>query len=66
MQEQTPAVGRSKSVWKKIWHFFYGSVLSVIVSGVVRALAIYIFVTPNDFAPGGVNGIAVPIPNPQA
>lgn len=59
MQEQTPAVGRSKSVWEKIWHFFYGSVLSVIVSGVVRALAIYIFVTPNDFAPGGVNGIAV-------
>ena len=25
----------------------------------LRALAIYIFVTPNDFAPGGVNGIAV-------
>mgnify|MGYP002797839506 CR=1 FL=1 len=59
MQEQEPAAERETGIWKKIWHFFYLSVLSVIISGIVRALAIYIFVTPNDFAPGGVNGIAV-------
>ena len=59
MQEQEPAAERETGIWKKIWHFFYVSVLSVIISGIVRALAIYIFVTPNDFAPGGVNGIAV-------
>ncbi len=33
--------------------------LSVLMSGIVRALAIYMFTTPNEFAPGGVNGIAV-------
>ncbi len=59
MKEQDPAAERETGIWKKIWHFFYVSVLSVIISGIVRALAIYIFVTPNDFAPGGVNGIAV-------
>ena len=59
MQEQEPAAERETGIWKKIRHFFYVSVLSVIISGIVRALAIYIFVTPNDFAPGGVNGIAV-------
>ena len=59
MQEQEPAAERETGIWKKIWHFFYVSVLSVIISGIVRALAIYILVTPNDFAPGGVNGIAV-------
>lgn len=59
MQEQEPAAEQETGIWKKIWHFFYVSVLSVIISGIVRALAIYIFVTPNDFAPGGVNGIAV-------
>lgn len=31
----------------------------VLVSGILRALAVYIFVTPNNFAPGGTNGIAV-------
>lgn len=34
-------------------------VLPVLASGIVRALAIFIFVTPNHFAPGGVNGLAV-------
>lgn len=32
---------------------------SVLLSGIVRALAIYMFTTPNEFAPGGINGIAV-------
>lgn len=44
---------------KGIWHIFCTAVLPIVVSGIVRALAIYVFVTPNDFAPGGVNGIAV-------
>ena len=33
--------------------------VSVLLSGIVRALAIYMFTTPNEFAPGGINGIAV-------
>ena len=32
---------------------------SILLSGIVRALAIYMFTTPNQFAPGGINGIAV-------
>ena len=37
----------------------FSAFLSILVSGVVRALAIYMFTTPNQFAPGGINGIAV-------
>lgn len=33
--------------------------ISILLSGIVRALGIYIFVSPNNFAPGGTNGIAV-------
>ena len=42
-----------------VLRYLWAAVLPVIVSGIVRALAIYIFVTPNEFAPGGVNGVAV-------
>ena len=35
------------------------AVAAVLFSGIVRALAIYMFTTPNEFAPGGINGIAV-------
>lgn len=34
-------------------------ILPVLTSGIVRAFGIYIFVTPNKFAPGGITGIAV-------
>lgn len=34
-------------------------ILPVLITGVIRAFGIYTFVTPNHFAPGGVNGIAV-------
>ncbi len=34
-------------------------IVPILLSGVVRALGIHIFVTPNNFAPGGINGIAV-------
>ena len=37
----------------------FSAFLSILVSGIVRALAIYMFTTPNLFAPGGINGIAV-------
>ncbi|MBO5045838.1 MAG: YitT family protein [Clostridia bacterium] len=42
-----------------VWKFLYLTGIPVLLSGIVRALAIYIFVTPNDFAPGGINGIAI-------
>lgn len=48
-----------KSFWKQFGKWMWAAVLPVLASGIIRALAIYIFVTPNDFAPGGVNGIAV-------
>lgn len=34
-------------------------ILPILLSGVTRALGIYIFVSPNNFAPGGINGLAV-------
>lgn len=36
-----------------------GAILPVLFSGLLRAFAIYIFTTPNEFAPGGTNGVAV-------
>ena len=50
---------RAKAVWGILLRGFVSSVLPVLVSGIVRAFAIYMFVTPNEFAPGGINGIAV-------
>ncbi len=47
---------------KKKFSFKYwllGAILPVLSSGIIRALAIHIFTTPNKFAPGGTNGIAV-------
>ena len=39
--------------------FFVSYLVPIAVSGLVRALAVYIFVTPNTFAPGGINGLSV-------
>ena len=44
---------------KKAVAILTGAILPVLISGIVRALAVYIFVSPNNFAPGGTNGIAV-------
>lgn len=52
MQEQT----KKRS---HLWRILISATLAILSSGIVRALAIYIFVTPNEFAPGGINGIAV-------
>lgn len=45
-----------KEIFKRV---MLNAVLPILFSGILRALAIYIFVTPNNFAPGGTNGIAV-------
>ena len=39
--------------------FFLSYCIPIVTSGIVRAIAIYTFVTPNTFAPGGINGLAV-------
>ena len=52
MQEQT----KKRS---HLWRMLLSAALAILASGIVRALAIYVFVTPNEFAPGGINGIAV-------
>ena len=44
---------------KKICAFMTAFVLPVLISGFVRAFGIYTFVSPNKFAPGGINGTAV-------
>ncbi len=43
----------------KFSQIFLSFVLPVLISGVVRAFGIYTFVSPNHFAPGGINGAAV-------
>ena len=35
-----------------------GDILICLISGIIVALAYHIFSTPNNFAPGGVSGIA--------
>ncbi len=35
------------------------AVLPIVLSGVLRTIGIFTFVSPNDFAPGGTNGLAV-------
>ncbi len=44
---------------KKLSKLFGLYLIPILLSGVVRAVAIHIFVTPNNFAPGGINGLAV-------
>ena len=52
-------MGNSADRRRKVLTILTGAVLPVLISGVIRALAVYIFVSPNNFAPGGTNGIAV-------
>ena len=60
-QTETEAqVSKPKSSRKQqLWALWNTAIWPVLVSGVLRALGIYIFVNPNNFAPGGTNGIAV-------
>lgn len=57
-QEGTPQ-RRPKSKRAIVHSVLFAWLLPVLTSGIVRALGIYIFVTPNNFAPGGINGISV-------
>ncbi len=50
---------KNKQSWKRLGAVITAAVIPILLSGIVRALGIYIFVTPNKFAPGGTNGIAV-------
>ena len=34
------------------------TILAVLVAGVLRAISVQVFVVPNDFAPGGITGLA--------
>lgn len=62
---ETPAEGtaeqKSEKKKKKLSFktFMLAMLLPVLSSGIIRALGIFIFTTPNKFAPGGTNGIAV-------
>ncbi len=47
------------SFWRKFGMVMTAWILPVLASGIVRAFGIYIFVSPNHFAPGGINGLAV-------
>ncbi len=38
-------------------------ILGVLGAGMVRAIAVYIFIVPNEFAPGGITGIASMLSN---
>lgn len=44
---------------KKLGRLLASAVIPILLSGILRALGIYIFVSPNNFAPGGINGISV-------
>lgn len=65
--EQTAeeATGKGKKPKKKreikisFKTFMLGAFLPVLCSGLIRFFGVYIFVTPNKFAPGGVNGASV-------
>lgn len=58
-EEQGKQQSKAKKFFAAVGRFFLLFILPVLGSGLVRAFAIYTFVSPNHFAPGGINGIAV-------
>ena len=54
-EESAPKLTRKQ----KIWSLWNTAIWPVLLSGILRALGVYIFVRPNNFAPGGTTGIAV-------
>ncbi len=50
---------KTRNFWRAVGLFCLNPVLPILISGIIRAIAVYIFVTPNHFAPGGTNGAAV-------
>ena len=57
--ETQPAKKKGGDFWRKFYKFLLNPVMPIMISGLMRAFAVYIFITPNEFAPGGTNGIAV-------
>ena len=49
----------SGSFWKLRGKKIFLDILAVLFSGILRAIGIFMFITPNHFAPGGTSGIAV-------
>lgn len=49
----------TKDFWSACGKLCLSAVLPILFSGILRAFGIYVFVSPNNFAPGGINGIAV-------
>lgn len=50
---------KEEKIVTRIRKFTVAIVLPILLSGAIRALAIAMFISPNGFAPGGTNGIAV-------
>ena len=50
---------KTKEFWKNHWKLLVWDILAILSSGIIRAVGIFMFVTPNQFAPGGTSGIAV-------
>ncbi len=48
-----------KKLGNTLGRLLASAVIPILLSGILRALGIYIFVSPNNFAPGGINGISV-------
>lgn len=50
---------KTKEFWRKFVELCGTAIFPVLFSGFVRAFGIYVFVSPNNFAPGGISGISV-------
>ena len=50
---------RSRQFWRKHGKLMLTDTFAVLLSGLIRAVGIFMFITPNRFAPGGTSGIAV-------
>lgn len=50
---------KTKEFWKNNGKLIVSDILAVLFSGIIRAIGIFMFITPNHFAPGGTSGIAV-------
>ncbi len=57
--DERALISTEKTTFKKVILL----ILGIISAGVIRAVAIYLFVVPNNFAPGGITGIATMLEN---
>lgn len=59
LETKRPAEKKNGDFRRKFYRFLLNPVMPILISGLLRAFAVYTFITPNEFAPGGTNGIAV-------